>query len=234
MNENILNESTLPACELRLQSLRCQLETHKQTVENKKTNLNALNKVINALLRDMDVYGDDYVPKNSTSLFRKAEVDNNVFIRNFDSINGVILCAKSQIVDDIEGCIGRFGDFSYDTAILKLFAYFAYDPESPEKEDIARAYFAVRRFPGEFWEIALHRFYPLVNEGWGEYNQETKDFLFSWFAVSLRMVLRLWSKVEFSAQNIDDCKVLFNNLAFFETSKIRAIETALNPFSKKI
>ena len=126
MNENSHKEASLPVCEMRLQLLRCQLEAHNQTVENKKTNLDALDKLTRTLLQSMDTYGDEYIPKKSIDLYRSANVDDNVFIRNFGSVYGVILCIESQIIKDIDdSVIGPFGAHSYDGSLLRFFGFYA-------------------------------------------------------------------------------------------------------------
>ena len=73
-------EESVPACETRLQSLRCELEAYKQTVTSKRTNSVILDKLTRALLQEMDIHDDDYLPRSSLSLYSKGIISKCFFL----------------------------------------------------------------------------------------------------------------------------------------------------------
>ena len=164
----------------------------------------------------------------------RAMIKVYAFERNYDTLNGMIVLTQTQIIKYInETAIGSTGGFSYDAAINKLFNFFSQNPEQPDNMTGVRLSFALKRFNEEFWATALHGFYPLVSEEWDKYGQDTKEFLFGWFIMCVRIVLTLWSNNEFASQNVADCKRLLNLIGFISERKVLEIEAAMEPFLLK-
>lgn len=233
------NETTadqlIPSCETTYRDLLAQEANQKQYVENRKTNLEALDKLLSVWLQEMDYYhNDNYVPRSASYLYSNAGIDESVYERNFGNMNGVLIFAKTEFLRDIDSsAIGPFGGFSYDMAIKRLFEYFAHTPDTPEIDCGARirADFALRRFHDDVWGAALHRLYPLVTESWSKYDFATKEFMFSWFVASLKLVLLIWGKHGFSADMIDQCKTMLKAMAFPENLRLQMVEDATGSFS---
>ena len=206
------------------------MEAYKQTVTSKRTNSVILDKLTRALLQEMDIHDDDYLPRSSLSLYSKAGVAKCAYARNIGSFYGVILRIKNQIVIDIDqNVIGRFGARNYDDVLRRLFIFFAQSPEVEESDVHVRLRFALRKFNNEFWETALHGLYPLITKEIDEYPPCTKEEVFSRFIANLRIVLIWWSKSDFSEQRIDICIEHFGSLVGLETRRLEQLNKTLIP-----
>ncbi len=215
----------LPACEEGYQKLQKLLYEHREST-TKRINLEALDKLVAVFLDDMQKT-DTSVTSQAKHLFTSAGIDNSVYDHNFRTVNGLVLLLKGVLVDGIDNyVVGRFGVFSYETALTRLFEYLAV-PSADTYYNSVRLRFALLRFPDEFWEIALHSLYSFVVKNWTGFDFDTQELLYARYVASFRIVLKYWMKHDFSSDYVSRCFQLLNKLTGLSVQDAKALQSCI-------
>lgn len=221
-----------PICDTDYKRLQEQVKNLRESLPNKRLYIEGMDRLLTAFLELMDAEGPYTVPRTAAQLYRMAHVSENVFERNFGSLDGLILITQGIVAMELDTHIGMFISLPYEITLNRAFDYIACKDTNIDLSRKIRMHFAVRRFGINFWKTAFRSLFAVISEGWTEQSPEAKGFLFELYISNWITVLRIWEKTDFDGTLIPICKRLLMLLNTVTIKQISDLATLTDPFVK--
>ena len=153
-----------------------------------------------AVLRHMDIRGDDVCSITMKEIYATAHLAKSTFEQNFVNLDDVLKATKQQIIEGLETALSLVSKepLSMKQGLFLAFRWL-YVPERRTPVELA-----VRRFNIDFWKTALVPIKRIMERAFDRYAPATVQWKYEEFCAMFLQVLRAWLKEEMKSSLLEE------------------------------
>lgn len=164
-------------------------------------------KLSRALLLDMAIYGNDYLPKDNYTWYRKAGIHKSTFLESVNSYRNFLAFSHELLSQDLKSCFMKLTGIDSDMALKIFLQLFVYDESNSKKADLhnerrALLIIAVFKYSPLLWQDILEFLLPYLSREYAFITDSVLVEILYLYTDAIRYLLITWLKEDAASSSL--------------------------------